>query len=266
MKLTPNSIAGSWQEKCTIELIRCASLGHQAWADSKKALQFQDRVILADADFGGADLRKFDFSRCYIARVNFRNANLQKTSFYQSIVKQTYLTKSDIRGANFKDAEVSTTNFYKVIWDKTTNLDWASQLSEHNQLRPAFRQAVEEHRYLSDMNGTGIHFGLKIWNAATKYGTSATRLLLISFAINIVLGFVYYGISKIDKNLFQPANEYSLLQFIVSAFQRFLNSSTTIDAGHTAVSFLLMFNSLLGFIVLGIFAALISKRLIALPS
>jgi hypothetical protein len=265
MRLTQNSKRDTWQEQCTKELLRCAADADRIrlWAQSKKVLETQQRIIIADVDFQQADLQGLDFSRCYIIRADFSKADLSRANFRLAIVKECQLTGAKIHGTDFSDADVSDTNFYKVDHDGTAKLNFASQLSDANRARPAFRQTVEEHRLIADLRSSATSAWVRLWNLATNFGTSIPRLMLISLVFNLVLGTAYYGLISYDSSLFKPMGHYSWLAMVALALQRFLNTSTEIEAGTIAITYVFILNSFFGYAVLGIVIALLSKKLVA---
>jgi hypothetical protein len=266
MQLTGASQPNSWQEQCTKELLACAAANrnrHGTWAKQKKILEGKHRIIIADVELQGADLQEFDFSRCYVIRTDFSRANLTKAKFSQAVVKETTFQRARISATDFSDADVSGANFYDVAFDKATRLNWLSQVTDANRARPALRQAVDDHRYIADLRKMKAGLLVRLWNVSTKYGTSLERLFIFSVALNIVFGSVYYVLSAANPKLFKPSTVHSSLEMLALALQRFLNASSAIDADNLAVSYLFILNTFCGFTVLGMFVALLSKKLVA---
>jgi hypothetical protein len=270
MHLEEKSQQGSWQETCSKGLLAAAQeeqnspgAGRAKWLEMKKAFRQKSRVVLADLNLDGACLRGFDFSYCYIIRCSFKGCDLRDAVFRYCIIKQCSVTRSDISGANFADADTTSTNFYGVKWNEKTKLNWASEVHDGNSARPLFRQAVEEQRYIDDLRRAKHRLALKIWNFSTKYGTSITRLFVVSVGLNVLFSVVYAVIAKFAPSSFKPAQPYAWSDTLILSLQRFLNSSASIDASDFWVSLLLLLNTSIGLAVLGIFVALLSKKLIA---
>lgn len=266
MRLKPETQNGSFQEECSAALLNCAREGSATkWDETRhKLLHKQDRVIIADLDISWGDLKNFNFARCYIIRSEFRNANLTRASFYKAIIKHCDFSGADITAADFRDAQVEDVNFNGVKFDpKTTKLNFINGFAEKNRARPALIKTIEEHQYLADLKKAHTHAWAKLWNLSTDYGTSLGRLSLAVVALNILFAAFYYLLERTDPSLFKPDGPKTFVNMVVLSLQKFLNTGATIDTDNVVLGFIFLMNTSLGFAVLGIFTALLSKKLIA---
>lgn len=261
MQLKPGHKAGTWQSTCTDTFLDCARQGSpDGWTLAKKRLQQKDRIVLADADFSNAVLKEFDLSRCYIIRCDFVAADLRKSSFRQAMIRDSNFAQADLREANLEHADFSGGNLFKIKFDTKTNLNLASQISTVNHARPALAEEVRRQQIIDDF---GHHaagkisrwfYKLLIWGSNLKNFAVALGVTNLLFAI---LYFTFGEFGLFDKG-------YSGIgESILLTLQRFFNAQSSVESSEGLVRFSFVIHSGLGLLALGIFTALLSKRLLA---
>jgi uncharacterized protein YjbI with pentapeptide repeats len=135
----------SWQLECQDGLRVALDMGGATGEEHWRALrqkwltQKKDRVILADLDLSGADLRDYDLSRCWVGRSSFINANLSGANLSQSILRDCDLTGANIRGTNFYAADLASPNnrLIHTQFDNATNME-----VNRSQLAPEMDRAL----------------------------------------------------------------------------------------------------------------------------
>lgn len=257
MRLTLESRNGSWQETCTRELIRCAELerkspgaGQEAWNIAREGLSKQKRVIIADADFTRAPLKQFNFSRCYFARINFAGADLSKCTFRQTIFRQT-----DFSLAYLDDADLSLADL------RTCNLNMATAVGDLKGVRPWLAEQIQTQQYRSDHDIDNKSWFLRQWYALTQHGSSISGLLRISAIVILFFGGAFYALqSALGENI-TSAHE-NFLGMLAFATLNFLNAGPPTVSQNPLVLILVILNVMAGVGALGIFIAVLARKLI----
>ena len=101
-------MANEWQKECTErlkEFIRSGPDGPAKW-QKFKSINWQKRIIIADADLTIRRISGYDFSYCYFVRVNFDNSNLSNCDFSYSIFRECTANGSNVEGSNFRSADM----------------------------------------------------------------------------------------------------------------------------------------------------------------
>lgn len=257
MHLKADSQKGSWQEKCTKELLRCARLeaktsggGRIAWEQSRKALALKSRVTIADAELSRASLRGFNFSWCYVTRTSFARADLSDAEFKQAIVRDCDLFLSRLEGADLYLADF-----------RGCKLNIATSVGHLRNVRPKLAEVIQNAQYRADATEWHQNGLMNIWNAATDYGNSVWRVFAISAVAVVVFGAVFYGLEK-AAGITPTGKHESLLSLTAFAAQNFLNSGPQVSSNSELLVWLVVANVLLGIGALGVFIAILSRKLI----
>jgi hypothetical protein len=135
----------NWQLECQdglrVALDMGGTLGQEHWQAlrQKWITQKKERVILADLDLSGEDLRDYNLSRCWIGRCSFINSNLSGANFSQSILRDCDLTGANISGTSFYAADLASPNnrLIHTRFDDTTNME-----VNRSQLAPEMDRAL----------------------------------------------------------------------------------------------------------------------------
>jgi hypothetical protein len=191
---------GSWQEVCQdglrVALDIGGTAGQEHWDDlrQKWLTQKKDRVIVADLDLSGADLRGYDFSRCWIGRCCFVDANLSYTNFSQSIFRDCDLTGANIGGASFYAADLRHPNnrLIRAHFDGATNME-----VNRGQLAPEIDRALSDMAeaawrrtdWRRQRSNSLIYRGLSF---LTDYGLGVGRVAVAASIIVLLFALGFY--------------------------------------------------------------------------
>lgn len=119
--MTINLGSTTWQQYCTSELERYIAMGRtgeaawgvRRWELFEHAQHEQGavgRVIIADLNAAGLDLRRFSFFSCYLIRCDFSQANLSAADFELAIVRDSKFNGATLERATFQGADVAGAN------------------------------------------------------------------------------------------------------------------------------------------------------------
>jgi hypothetical protein len=202
-----------WQQECQdglrVALDMGGTAGQQHWADlrQKWLTLKKERVIVADLDLSGADLRGYDLSRCWIGRCSFVNSNLSCANCSQSIFRDCDLTAADVSGTNFYAADFAHPNnrMIHTRFDDSTNME-----INPGQLAPEIDQALVDMaqgawRRTAWTRKRSKSVIYQLLSFITDYGFGFGRVAVA--AALIVMGFavLFYGadprVSAIDSLL-----------------------------------------------------------------
>ncbi|MFN4281590.1 MAG: pentapeptide repeat-containing protein [Alphaproteobacteria bacterium] len=270
-QLTAAAKPNSWQDTCSRALLDCvrkevnkAGAGRSLWALKRRAFAEQQRVILADIDLKGAALRGFDFRYCYIVRCDFAECDLTGTDFRATMMRRVHFTRANLSGVNLNGADLSSDcNLHALHFDDESQFDLAGDISEENRAGPALKQRIDDHRYVGDVRRlTRSPLG-KIWNFVTDYGRSIKRLVLVSIGINAVFTLLYGFIHWLAPERLPSPSSQTALEMLLLSFQKFLNTTSPIESSDLLVNAVFVVHVTIGLAALGIFVALLSKRLVA---
>lgn len=232
-------------------------LGARAWFDAKKELEQIQRVIIADAELTGLDLRNFSFLRCYIIRVNFNKSDLRGCNFRQSIVRNTDFTESDIGGANFRLADLgSTVTMLSVLHDSTTdfgvgpgNFPEKIDIALHEMAQNAWRKDG----ILRNRSTKGFYRAILY---LTDYGENINRLTLAATSIVISYSVIYFLLGPVEGHDSQRVAT-SILNSV-----RYFFALTDPYEGNILLSVLGISETMLGLVGMAILLSVITRRLI----
>lgn len=247
----------NWQVHCTQELLRCRDLeinapgaGRSEWERVRQSLEKQRRIILADVNLDRANLRGFNFYRCYLVRVSLVRADLVNAEFYQSIVR-----KCDLSFARLDGADLSLTDL------RGSQINFATPVEQIRGVRPHLAEAIRNHQYRADFDAAQNGFILRIWNSLTNYGNSLFRVLLVSTATIILFGATYYLFQWLSGQSVISTHQ-SMLAMTAFAAECFLNSAPPYSGDNLLLTWLVIANIALGVGALGVFIAILSRKLI----
>ena len=247
-----------WQIHCTEELNRCVQfeencpgVGRAEWEKVRHSLSTAKRVVIADADFLRASLRGFNFTRCYIIRVNFSRADLANAEFHQAILRNCDLAYAQLDGADLSLADF-----------RRSKINFATPVEQIRGVRPHLGEVIRNQQFRADLAVDGGGFALRVWNRATDYGNSITRVLLISVAIILIFGVIFYLTQDVSGPSLGGGHE-SLGRMVAFSAENFLNSAPSYTASNLVIRLLVISNVALGVGALGVFIAVLSRKLIA---
>ncbi len=270
--LKPPYANNAWQQHCTLTLQKCLERGAVAaseWAQARSVLFAQAekviahkqerRIIIADVDLSGRDLRGFNFQWTYFIRTNLSKANLRKTNFIQCIINECDLRNANAKHTNFDRAVIKNCDLQGLKYNWRTNLALIGQLNNRNL------SSVLEDRILQQQaarNGTNAPLFMRLLFVITGHGYAVWRLAL---ACAVVMGFfalLYWSISAANF-IPQTANgeRHGFITFILFSIERFVNANpwiSGINAGH----FWTTLESVLGVIAVSILTAMITRKIL----
>lgn len=270
-QLTAAAKSATWQDICSRALLDCIALedkasgtGQQLWAHRRRIFAERQRVILADIDLQRAALRGFDFRYCYIVRCDFSGCDLTSADFRATMMRGVRFTRADLSAANLDGADLSSDcNLHALRFDDKSRFNLAGHISDENHARPALKLRIEEHRYVGDVQRMTRSPLAKIWNFVTDYGRSVQRLLAVSVGVNLAFFLLYTLINKFAPTRLPTPSSHTNLEMLLLSFQKFLNTNSPIETNDLFVNAIFVVHVTIGLAALGIFVALLSKRLVA---
>jgi hypothetical protein len=265
MSLTLNSKTNTWQEECTLALIRCLAsvgtspeTGRDEWAKTRATLLEErakksrnPRIIIADADFSKKSLVGFDFSRCYIIRITFILANLEGCNFSQAICRESDFTHANLNNA---DALVSDFNGCK--------LNIATPPHQIRNVRRWLAERIHEEQYLADIAITKRSRLVRIWDRVTNYGSRLSGLFAFASLAILLFGLLYFLFQDVFGIVVTTAHDGFFGMIAFSALN-FLGASPQLSTGNALISWITVVNVALGVAAIGIFIAILAQKLIA---
>jgi hypothetical protein len=247
----------AWQEYCTAELRRCVDLEKQAvgtgqaeWSRMRRILAKKRKVVIADGKFAKASLKGFDFIYCYLIRTDFTLADLTGCRFKQAVLRDCKLNQARVDQADLSLTDV-----------RGSELNVITPVDNIIGVRPFLAETLRNHQYRADAHSANRNLLLRGWNKITNFGNSLFRLLLGSV---LTIGFfatVYYWLQEsFSLNVLrEPADLWGLLAFSTEAF---LNAAPGFNDQNALLTWIVIANICFGIGALGLFIAILSRKLI----
>lgn len=265
----------AWQRKCTRELKKCVASGERGasdWLEKTKELRAeaemtirpreQARVVIADCDLRGRDLRSYSFQYAYLARVDFTGADLRRSDFDRAIISDCKLVRTDLRGAKFDRTKIDQLTIgWHVVFDRSTTLAFTGGTDALVGFDPGFRFSAEEGMRIAEFRRSNRNLLLGLAFGALDYGRSVWRLLAFYAAISTAFAALYWGTYRAGGLSFD-AGCWSFLDFNIMSAQRFLNANPMFGSVADAAQALFLAESALGYGALAVFSAVLLRKLI----
>jgi len=228
--------------------------GKAAWDIARKKLlaHGQKRIIIADADLTRATLFGFDLSRCYVVRVNFTDAelgssNLRQAIFHDSNFYRAYLYQADLTLADLR----------------TCDLNIATPASELRGVRPWLADKIQLIQYRTDYDIDNKSWWLQQWFWLTHYGSSLRALGYGSLGTLALFTLIFYIEKKsLGEDITGPSE--GIFELFAFSTMNFLNSGPAITSKNEIVIATVLLNVSAGVVALGIFIAVIARKLTVL--
>jgi len=196
---TVGAVQSEWQQTCRDGLVVSVDMGGEAGQEHWSALrqkwisEKKERVTLVDLDLGGADLRGYDFTRCWIGRSSFVSANLSGARFDQAIFRECDLTGVNIRGASFYAADLNypKNRLVGTQFDNSTNME-----VNPGQLAPEMDQALIDMaqgawRRTDWQRKRASSWPYKLLTFVTDYGFGFRRVALAAVLVIMLFGLLF---------------------------------------------------------------------------
>jgi hypothetical protein len=183
-------------------------------------------------------------------RVDFSRANLNECNFRQAILRDTdlsdaYLYNADLTAADFR-------------WCK---LNIATPVRDIRGVRPWLAEKISLAQYWSDHSIDTKNWLIRMWFAATMYGTSLSGVLLLSASVVLMFGVCFYAFQEIAGEVITGSKE-NIFGMIAFAAENFLNSGPTVASTNQIIRWFVIANVALGVGALGLFIAVLARKLI----
>jgi hypothetical protein len=270
----------AWQHVCTKVLLEVLKLPeHQrklAWQEGRAKLALlskryvkepsQRRIIVADANLTNAKIAELDFSHCYLARPNFRGADLQNCDFSFAIFRGGSLIDANAGKANFESADLEGTRVERLQYNNDTKLNFS-------RFRPAGAvstqlddRVAQQSRVASGKNEPFVRQAL---NWLTNYGFGIGRILLLSGVVVLLFAAIYY---LLDRSHFAvgagpvTVSALNFWDFLLLSIELFLIGSPWVFGVSTLSHSLTVAENLIGLLALGILVAMVIRQVLRSPS
>ena len=262
----------AWQERCTAGLLECIAIGGESgaarWdllrarltAEAERLRHPYPRVVIADCNLRDAVLRSWRFDHCYLARVDFTNADLRNASFDRAILRSCRLVRANLRGTQFLLTAIDGASLgWFVTIDKKTTLSFTGTGESLSGFDPHFRRRAEEDQRIYDIKSNGYNL-IRLWYEFIDYGRSVRRILLILSGIIFVFGFMYALIYSLNPTTFLPG-KWNIQDFIMMSAEKISNSPSLIDSHNIFVRFLFFSEGVAGLGALALLVAVLLRKL-----
>jgi hypothetical protein len=262
----------TWQEHCTAVVIACMTLAPDQrapeWAAARRKLisqandYFDDvaykRIVIADLFKPGADLSGFNFSQSYLIRGDLSGANLERTKFVQSIIRNVNCRDANVRDANFNLAFIANSDFGGVRDNRNTN--WS--LGGHSAC--TFDYEIEDRiRHAHAVRGAKrAPFLIRVINAIADHGYGIGRFSLSCLAIVVLFSALYWWLGPKQFAMATNADTLPLWTAFLFSVERFLNASPWISGVSPASHLLTTLESLLGVVALSLLIAMVTRKIL----
>jgi hypothetical protein len=264
-----------WQKKCTQELQTCVAMGSRgaaAWSACSSALQAEakqiiskrdeQRVVIADCDLRGIDLKSYVFQYTYLARVDFTGADLSGANFDRAILSDCKLVRADLRGAQFIRTKIDDRTIgWDVRFDRTTRFAFTSGADSLVGFDPDFRSSAEEASRIANYHRASSAKILLWLYGLIDHGRSVWRLSLLCAGI-IALFAAGYALGEWRGWLTFDAGKHSYWAFVVMSAQQFINGNPMFSSSSLVAQTAFLAEALLGWAALALFAATILRKLV----
>lgn len=262
-------MGNEWQERCTAELRRCIAMGAEKggatwamrrWKLFEEAQQKQGksgRIIIADLDAEGENLRKFSFFSCYVIRCNFLNANLSGSDFELSIIRECNFSGANLERSTFQDADVAGKNqFLKV---KTNgNINFSVIKADLPRLMDG--RLVQMARRGWEIRDDRLHEGqvMRLLRKTLGYGLRVRNVVYASVLVIVAFTLAW---------MFSPLSEGEhfierLGQSLLCSIRYFLGITEVFEKSSGFWAYVGLFETSVGLFLLAMLVAAFSKRFI----
>jgi uncharacterized protein YjbI with pentapeptide repeats len=269
------TVPNEWQRECTAAFRECVERdpwGPTAWAQkvpeltAKANATIEDpqrrRIIIADCDLRGRDLRSFSFKFIYFARVDFTGADLSKAVFDRSILSGCRMVRSDLRGAKFLRTKIdSDTIGWDAIWDRTTELKFMGGTESLVGFEPSFRFKADEDSRIADYLARKTNSAFRFILEWLDFGRSVRRLLGAVGIVAVVCGAFYWVLEKLQWVVFEGEG-HTIADFILMSGQRLINANPTFGTASFFGQCLFFMEAAIGYGALALLSAVILRKFI----
>jgi len=264
-------MSNEWQEYCTAELRRCIAMGAEqggaTWAmmrwklfEEAQRKQGKDgRIIIADLEAEGENLRKFSFFSCYVTRCNFSNSNLSGSDFELSIIRECNFSGANLERSTFQDADVAGKNqFLKV---KTNgNINFSIVKTDLPQLMDGRLSQMARRGW--EIRDDRLHEGrmMRFLRNALGYGFRVSNVVYASVLVVVAFALAW---------MFSPLSEGEpfierLGQSLLCSIRYFLGITEVFDASSGLWAYVGLSETAVGLFLLAMLVAAFSKRFVVI--